>query len=474
MAFAMNPNARQRIRPSHPTKNKTDYPMKPSRTSRRDFVKQAAAAAGSLISLPVLAETSFYQASTDDSIKVALIGCGGRGTGAAMQALLTKQNVTLVAMADAFRDRIDECYNALMQDDLSDWSGAAGNVKHKVKVSEETKFTGFDGYRKAIPLADVVILATPPGFRPIHFEEAVRQGKHVFMEKPLATDPAGVKKVLESAAVARQKKLNVVVGLQRRYQTSYRELYKKFKDGLAGEMISAQAWWNSDGVWVIPRKYNQTEMEYQMRNWFYFNWLCGDHIVEQHIHNIDVINWFKGGYPVKAQGMGGRQVRTGKEYGEIFDHHYVEFTYADGSILNSQCRHIKGTLSRVDEMLQGTKGTIHFGNGNITDRKGKVLFQFDRSKENNPYQTEHDELFDAIARREYKFDDTENGAKSTLTAIMGRMATYSGQLMVWDKVLNSNISIMPAVFDFDALPPVLPDAEGRYPVAVPGQTSFFA
>jgi len=215
-------------------------------------------------------------------------------------------------------------------------------------------------------------------------------------------------------------------------------------------------------------------MEYQLRNWYYFNWLCGDHIVEQHIHNIDVINWFKGGYPVKAQGMGGRQVRTGKEYGEIFDHHYVEFTYPDGSILNSQCRHIKGTLSRVDEKIQCTKGTIYCGNANLIDRKGKLLFQFDRSKENNPYQTEQDELFDAVARREYKLDDTENGAKSTLTSIMGRMATYSGQLIEWDKVLNSNINLQPSVLDFNAQPPVLPDAEGRYPVAVPGQTSFFA
>jgi predicted dehydrogenase len=448
--------------------------MKHLDQSRRDFVKKSAVAASSLLGLPAIANASFYQTSADDSIKVALIGCGGRGTGAAMQALLTKQNVTLVAMADAFRDRIDECYKALMSDDLSDWSGAAGNVKGKVKVTEETKFTGFDGYLKAIPLADVIILTTPPGFRPIHFEEAVKQGKHVFMEKPLATDPAGIKKVLDAAVVARQKKLNVVVGLQRHYQSSYRELYKKFKEGVVGDIVSAQAWWNNDGVWVNARKYNQTEMEYQMRNWYYFNWLCGDHIVEQHIHNIDVVNWFKGGYPVKAQGMGGRQVRTGKEYGEIFDHHYVEFTYADGSILNSQCRHIKGTLSRVDEQIQGTKGTIYCGNANMLDRKGKVLYQFDKSKENNPYQTEHDELFDAIAKREYKFDDTENGAKSTLTAIIGRMATYSGQLMEWDKVLNSGISLMPEKFDFNATPPVLPDAEGRYPIAVPGMTSFIA
>ena len=219
---------------------------------------------------------------------------------------------------------------------------------------EERKFTGFDGYKKAIALADVVILATPPGFRPIHFEEAIAQNKHVFMEKPVATDPAGIQRVLATAAIAKQKKLNVVVGLQRHYQNSYRELFKRKE--MIGDITSAQAWWNNDGVWVRPRKEGQTEMEYQMRNWYYFVWLCGDHITEQHIHNLDVINWFKGGYPVKAQGMGGRQVRKGKENGEIFDHHYVEFQYADGSLLNSQCRHIPGTMSRVDELFIGTKG----------------------------------------------------------------------------------------------------------------------
>jgi predicted dehydrogenase len=323
-------------------------------------------------------------------------------------------------------------------------------------------------------LADVIILTTPPGFRPIHFEEAVRLGKHVFMEKPLATDPAGVKRVLDAAAIAKQKKLNVVVGLQRHYQNSYRELYKRAKDGMIGEIVSAQAWWNNEGVWVNMRQYNQTEMEYQMRNWYYFNWLCGDHITEQHIHNIDVVNWFKGAYPVKAQGMGGREVRTGKEFGEIFDHHYVEFEYADGSILNSQCRHIKGTMSKVDELIMGTKGSIYCGAMHIKDRKGKVMYQFDKAQENNPYQTEHDELFVAIAKGEYKFADAENGAKSTMTSIMGRMATYSGNVVEWDTALNSGINIMPATYDFNATPPVLPNADGFYPVAMPGVTKYFS
>ncbi|MEY3153363.1 MAG: hypothetical protein RLZZ333_1960, partial [Bacteroidota bacterium] len=294
--------------------------------SRREFVKHGGLISTGIIAAPMMSNANYFSGA-NDVIKIALIGCGGRGTGAALQALQSKQHVKLVARADAFKDRLDSCYKNITAEDLSD-AGTKGSVKDLVDVPEERKFVGFDAYLKAIPLADVVILATPPGFRPIHFEEAVNQGKHIFMEKPVATDPEGVKKVLAAAAVAKSKKLNVVVGLQRHYQNSYRELYKR-KD-LIGDITSAQAWWNNDGVWVNARKPAQTEMEYQMRNWYYFNWLCGDHITEQHIHNIDVVNWFKGAYPVKAQGFGGREVRKGKDHGEIFDHHFVEFHYADG------------------------------------------------------------------------------------------------------------------------------------------------
>lgn len=282
--------------------------------NRRKFVKNSAAvtAGGILLShLPVGA--SAYVAG-NETLKVAVIGCGGRGTGAADQALSVKQDVKLVAMADAFRDRLDESYDNLMKK-----HGKSG----RMDVPEDHKFVGFDGYKQAIALADVVILATPPGFRPIHFEEAVNAGKHIFMEKPVATDAPGVRKVLEVAEKARQKKLNVVVGLQRHYQPSYLELMQRIHDGEIGDIVGGQVYWNSSGVWVRPREANQTEMEYQMRNWYYFTWLCGDHIVEQHIHNIDVANWAKQAYPVKAQGMGGREVRNGSEHGEIFDHHYV-------------------------------------------------------------------------------------------------------------------------------------------------------
>jgi predicted dehydrogenase len=432
---------------------------------RRDFVKQGSMLAGAIAAAPIISRANFFSGS-DDVIKVAVIGCGGRGTGAAVQALMSKQNVKIVAMADAFRDRLDECYKNVS----GELASAGAGTKGTLDVPEERKFVGFDGYLKAIPLADVVILATPPGFRPIHFEEAVKQGKHIFMEKPVATDPAGVQRVLAAAKIAKQKKLNVVVGLQRHYQDSYRALFAK-KD-MIGDITSMQAWWNNDGVWTRPRKAGQTEMEYQMRNWYYFVWLCGDHITEQHIHNLDVINWFKNGYPVKAQGFGGRQVRKSKEHGEIFDHHYVEFHYADGSILNSQCRHMPGTSSKVDELLVGTKGKIYCDAARITDLRGKTIFQFDKSKERNPYQTEHDELFAAIAKGEYKYADAENGAYSTMTSILGRMATYSGQIIDWDKAINSGLNLHPSVYAFDAAAPVNPGPDGFYPVPVPGVTKY--
>ena len=444
--------------------------MQPFDPSRRKFITQSSILAGGLLAMPYLSKANYFSGA-DDVIKVAVIGCGGRGTGAAVQALQSRQNVRIVALADAFQDRLDRCLQTLQDESNYDREGIDLDLEKAVQVPPENMFVGFDAYKKAILLADVVILATPPGFRPIHFEECINKGKHVFMEKPVATDPAGVKKVLESAAIAKQKKLNVVVGLQRHYQNSYLELFKR-KD-LIGDIVSAQAWWNNDGVWVNKRKPGQTEMEYQMRNWYYFTWLCGDHILEQHIHNIDVVNWFKGGYPVKAQGMGGREVRKGKDYGEIFDHHYVEFEYADGSVMNSQCRHIPHTMSKVDELLVGTKGRIHCGAGRISSFQGKELYQFDRKKENNPYQQEHDDLFAAIAKGEFKFADAENGAHSTLTAILGRMSTYSGQVLTYDQVLNSGISIMPKEFSFTAQPPVLPDSEGIYAAAIPGVTKYF-
>ncbi|SOE20175.1 Predicted dehydrogenase [Spirosomataceae bacterium TFI 002] len=433
---------------------------------RRKFIKTTGAAFGAAY-LSTSALQAVAHVTGNEVIKIAVVGCGGRGTGATVQALSVKENVKLVAMADAFRDRLDNCYDAVTKAKPKDYSGGVQSVSDRVDVPEEHKFVGFDGYKKAIALADVVILTTPPGFRPIHFEEAVRQGKHVFMEKPVATDAPGIRRVLDAAEEAKKKNLKVVVGLQRHYQKSYLETYDRvINQGMIGDIVSARCYWNNDGVWVKKRESQMTEMEYQMRNWYYFVWLCGDHINEQHIHNIDVVNWFKGGYPTEAIGIGGREVRKGKEFGEIFDHHVVEFQYADGMILNSQCRHQPGTVSNVSETLVGTQGIAKAGM--ITDHKGNSVWRHRGKEDKNPYQVEHDVLFEHIANNK-SINNAEYGAKSTMTAIMGRMATYSGQKVTWDEALNSQINLMPDTFTWDTLPKVLPDADGFYPIPVPGK-----
>jgi len=433
--------------------------------SRKEFVKSTSLAAGSFMigSLPF---SSQAQSAGDATIKIALVGCGGRGTGAARQALSTGEGVQLIAMADAFRDRLDDSFEALNK--------AFTEEDDKINVPEEHKFVGFEAYKKAIPLADVVILATPPGFRPYQFEEAVSEGKHVFMEKPLATDAPGIRRIMKAGEVADQKGLNVVVGLQRHYQKSYREAIKRVRDDKVGDLISGQVYWNSAGVWVRPREAYQNEMQYQMRNWYYFTWLCGDHIMEQHIHNIDVANWMLDEYPISAQGMGGREVRTGPDTGQIFDHHFVEYTYPSGAVISSQCRHQPDTMNRVAERFQGTKGTVDTSGGTavLKNRKGDVIYDHDAEDDTNPYQQEHNELFAAIRNGDH-INNVEYGAKSTLAALMGRMATYSGQVIDRDKALSSGKSIMPDNFGWKEAPPVLPDGEGHYPVPVPGETQVF-
>lgn len=430
------------------------------RDKRREFLKNSALLAGGAL----MSQFAFAggHSSVDDTIRIALIGCGDRGTGAAFQALSTTANVKLVAMADAFQDRMDNSYKVL-----------SDKFKEKVAVPADQRFIGFDAYQKAIALADVVLLTTPPGFRPMHFEEAVKQGKHVFMEKPVAVDSPGIRRVLAAAEIAKQKKLNVVVGLQRRYQANYREAMKRIHDGAIGDIVGGQVYWNSGGVWVKKRQAQQTEMEYQMRNWYYFNWLCGDHIVEQHVHNIDIANWVKNAYPVSVQGTGSRAWRTGKDYGEIYDNHAVELTYADGAVIYSQCRHFEGTGNRVDETFQGTKGRTYLSGGNqgvLWDQSGKQLFSHPTKGNANPYQTEHDELFAAITKGEHKFSDAERGAKSCLTAIIGRYATYSGQTIKWEEALAANNSLFPDQLSWTANPKLMPDENGLYAIPTPGKT----
>ena len=427
---------------------------------RRSFLKNSSILTGSL----VLPSFSFKkQKQLDKKLKISVVGCGGRGTGAAVQALRADKNVELVALCDAFEDRLERSLNAII-DEL--------DGEMNIKVKDKNKFVGFDGYKKAIDLADVVILATPPGFRPQHFEYAVNKSKHIFMEKPVATDAAGVRRILESAKLVKEKKLNVVVGLQRRYQLSYLDILKQVRRGVAGKIISGTVKWNGHGVWVRKREPQQSELEYQMRNWYYFNWLCGDHIVEQHIHNLDVANWFLDEHPISAQGMGGREVRKGIDHGEIFDHHYVEFKYPSGAVIHSQCRHQPGTLRKVNEVLVGTKGVINLRNGGvvtINDHNGNLLHKYDPKNDISPYQIEHNKLFKSI-RSGGQIDDTEYGATASMTAIMGRMATYSGKLIEWESAMNADEKLVPDNLSWGSTAPVLPDNQGKYKVPVPGKS----
>ncbi len=440
--------------------------------TRRDFVKGTAAVVGSVMASQFPLSASAYY-GVDDTIRVGLIGCGGRGTGAAVQAMSASPNVRLVAMADPFMDRIEESFGNIM--DPVSLAGSKASVS-QVDVPVERRFDGFDGYKAVLEESDVVILTTPPGFRPLHFDAAVEAGKQIFMEKPLATDAPGVRQILETGQKAKEKRLNVVVGLQRHYQTVYRQWVSRMHDGAIGDIILGRVYWNGGGVWVRERaEYEEkagrklTEMEYQMRNWYYFNWLCGDHIVEQHIHNIDVANWVLQGHPVRAQGQGGRLVRTGPDHGEIFDHHFVEFEYENGSRVLSQCRHMPDCLNRVSEAFHGTTGTAP-APGELYDASGEIIYNHRDKDDPNPYQVEHDELFAAIIAGEYKYADTENGAIATMSSIMGRMATYSGAEIAWEDALNSDLKLVPETFGWDVDPPVVPDAKGRYAVAVPGVT----
>ena len=433
--------------------------------SRRDFLKTSttAAAAGSVLSS--LSAVQAAHTSYDETVRLGMIGCGGRCTGAAEQAMNTEGPTKLIAMCDAFDDRLQGSLKTLSR-------------KHtdKVDVPKERQFVGFDGYKKLLDTdIDLVLIATPPGFRPVHFEAAVNAGKHVFAEKPVAVDPAGVRRFLEATRVSKEKNLLVQIGLQRRHEPAYVETIKRLQDGAIGDIVAARAYWNGGGVWTRPRKEGQTEMEYQMRNWYYFNWLCGDHITEQHIHNLDVMNWLMDGHPVKGQGQGGRQVRTSKEHGEIYDHHMVEFTYGDTPYGNdilmlSQCRHIQKCWNKVDEFAHGSNGSCHIGGAKIFDKNGNETWAYGRGGRGG-HQQEHHDLF-ADLRAGKRPNEGEYGAHSTMTSIFGRMCTYSGKEITWDDAINSEVVVSP-IDQFTSMtdtPPVLPNEDMTYNIPMPGIT----
>ena len=415
--------------------------------NRRDALR-AAGAVGAALAVPAV----HAQSPSTDLIRVGLIGAGGRGTGALQQALsVPGSNVKVTAVADAFENRIKGALKAV--------EGMEG----KVDVPEDRQFKGLDGYQKVLDHCDLVILATPPGFRPFHFDAAIKAGKHVFMEKPVCVDSFGARLCLEAAKMADEKKLKVVVGLQRHYDSVYRATLEKVREGLAGDLIGGQVYWNGSGIWYRKREEGQNEMQFQVNNWYHFNWLCGDHICEQHVHNIDVANWFLDAVPVSAYGVGGRQQRTPGQPSEIYDHHAVNFTYPNGVSIASQCKQFPGGDNRVNEEFQGTKGYVKIGE--ITDYSGKVLWKYEGPKP-NAYQVEHDELHDAI-RRDVPLNNAYYGTTSSFSAVLGRMATYSGKVQNFEKALALPYRTMPENMTWESTPPVVPDAEGNYPLPMP-------
>lgn len=443
-----------------------NQPESESQFNRRNFLKSTSTAVigGSLLGGLAIERSAF--AAGDDTVKIALIGCGGRGTGACDQTLRAAgKGVKLIAMGDISKEHLENSLNS-----IKDSAGKDGHGD-LIDVPEERQFVGWDAYQKAIELADVVILATPPGIRPIHLEAAVNAGKNIFSEKPLATDAPGVRRVLAAAKLAKEKNLKVAVGLQRHHHPAYMETIKRIQDGDIGEVVSMRCYWNGQRPWQHPRKPGMTEMQYQMMNWYYFTWICGDHIVEQHIHNLDVCNWIKGTHPVKAYGMGGAQKPRTSDDGEIYDHHAVEFEYADGTRMFSQCRHIMHCWDSVAEHAVGTLGTADMADGGQFLIKGKNPYQYRQRGHINAWQEEHYPFWEAI-RNDKPYNELEYGAHSTMTAIMGRMSTYSGKVITWDEAINSTVNLGPDQYSWEGKPQPAVGADGLYPMAMPGDPDW--
>jgi predicted dehydrogenase len=427
-----------------------------SAATRRDFL--AGAAAATLASL-----TPAVHAAGSDILRVGLIGCGGRGTGAAEQALRADKNTRLVAMGDMFADKWQKSLNQLKGN---------GAIADRIDVKPDSCFTGFNAYKSVIEMADVVLLTTPPHFRPLHLKAAVAAGKHVFAEKPCAVDAGGVRTVLEACEEAKKRNLSIVAGLCWRYDRRMRETMKRVHDGMIGDITALQCTYNTGGLWSVKHRPEWSDMEWQLRNWLYFTWLSGDFNVEQHIHSLDKIAWvMRNEYPVRAVGSGGRQVRTDPVYGNIYDHHSVVYEYANGVKLFSACRQQNGCAGDVSDHIMGSKATCHIEatfppRCSIVCGKEKIWQSATpgrKSPRENMYQTEHDELFASI-RDGKPINNGEWMAKSTLMAIMGRMATYTGQVIEWDMAMKSKEDLTPPAYEFGSLPVA--------PVARPGVTKF--
>lgn len=434
--------------------------------NRRSFIQKSAITASVTALTSALPQGVFAAAS--EELKIGLIGCGGRGSGAVSQALqATDTPVKLWAMGDLFPDQVESSYKLLSSGAAKRYDrDAFPSLTDKMNVPKERQFSGFDSFQKVIDSGvDVVILATPPHFRPEHFEAAVKAGKHVFMEKPVAVDPVGIRRVLDAAKISKEKNLTVVAGTQRRHQNHYIEIMKRVQDGAIGDIVSGQCYWNMGPLWVEDAKkyWNKyqagewSDMEYQCRNWLFHVWLSGDHICEQHVHNIDIMHWGIGKTPEMVLGIGGRQERVQPQYGNGFDHFTVELEFPGGVRVTSMCRQQTGSSFKVAERLVGTKGQT-YTDGTSGYILGANAYEYE-GENVNPYVQEHTNLINSI-RNGDGLNEAEQVAKSTMSAIAGRMSAYTGREMKWDWALQaSKLDLSPPKYEFGDLavdPPAIP------------------
>ena len=420
--------------------------------SRRSFLKATSVAGfGSVLAFPSLA-----LGPTDRTLKIGLVGCGGRGTGAANQALSADKSVELTAIADVFPEQIEKALEQLR-----------AVHPEKIKVGDEQKFVGLGAIDQLLATdVDVVLLTTPPGFRPDHFAKAVKAGKHTFCEKPIATDAPGVRKFLAAASESKQKGLGVQSGFCWRTHYAERETYQRVRDGMIGDVHTAYSTYLGSSPWSKPREASWSDLEYQLRNWMYFCWLSGDHLVEQAVHSVDKMCWaFDDVPPISATGQGGRQQRVEAEYGHVYDHFSIAYEYPNGGRGFIACRQQQGCAGDVSDQVIGSKGSVRQTSGkkNMILTAGKETWKYDGPK-NDMYQTEHDEFFASI-RAGQPLNFGEKLAHSTLVAIMGRMSAYTGQTITWDEALNSQESLIPANLDMQM-------KLETPPVPMPGRTKF--
>ena len=417
--------------------------------TRRHFLKQTATTTAAL---GTMALPAHVHAAGSDAIRIGVVGCGGRGTGAVVDALRAEPSAQLVAMGEAFADRAASSLQSLKANET---------IADRVRVTPERTFVGFDAYKGVIDSGiDVVLLACPPHFRPAHLSYAVAAGKHAFVEKPIAVDAPGVQRVMETCGRAKEKNLSIVSGLCWRYDKGVRATMEKIEEGAIGEIISVESSYNAGTLWHRGDNPDWSRMEYQMRNWYYYTWLSGDHICEQAVHSLDKTAWLAGdASPVRALGMGGRQQRTDKKYGHIFDHHTVFYEYASGLRVYFTCRQQDNTSTHVDELVLGTKGTAKILKHQI---EGENKWHY-RGPKPSMYLLEHEELFKGI-REGKPINDGHTMCNSTMIAIMGRMCTYTGQTLTWEQATGSQERLGPEKYQWGDMP--------EPPVPIPGVTKL--